>query len=64
MESEQKFGTKKTVRGGSRKAFVDEIHNLNFSPNVTVGNKSRRKRLGEHTACMCKMRNTYRILIQ
>jgi hypothetical protein len=50
MESEQKFKTKKPVIGGSDKSYADDIHNLYLSPNVTVVNKSRRKRLARRTA--------------
>jgi hypothetical protein len=45
----------------SRKLHNEEIHNLNFKPNIIRMNKSRRIRLVRHVPWMGK-RNAYRVL--
>jgi hypothetical protein len=47
------------ARGKLRKLHNEELHNLNFSPNVISVNKSSRMRWAESVASKGEKRNPY-----
>jgi hypothetical protein len=58
------FGAKKDgVTGEWRKLYNEELHDLNFSPNIVRVIKSRRTIWTGHVARMGEERGVYRILV-
>jgi hypothetical protein len=50
--------------GDWRRLHNEELHNLYVSPNIMRVIKSRRMRWAGHVACIGKMINAYKILIE
>jgi hypothetical protein len=57
------FGPKWDKNGSWRKLHNDELHSLNFSPNIVRVIKARRVWLAEHVARMGEGRGVYRVLV-
>jgi hypothetical protein len=58
------FGPKKDgVKGGWRKLYNEERHNLYSSPSIIRIIKSRRMRLTGHVSRMGEKKNVYRLLV-
>jgi hypothetical protein len=51
------------VKGGRRKLYIEELHNLYLSPNIIRIINSGRIKWVEHAARMRAKRNTYRMLV-
>ena len=58
------FGPKRDdVKGKWRKLHIEELNDLNCSPNIVRVLKSRRMRWAGHVARMGKRRGVYRVLV-
>jgi hypothetical protein len=57
------FGTKREVRGESRKLHKQKLNDLNSSPNIVQVIKSRGMRWARQIACMGERRDVYRVLV-
>jgi hypothetical protein len=59
------FGPKKEeVLEGWRRLHNEKFHNLYTSPNIVRVIKTRRMRWEGHVACIEKIRNAYKILVE
>jgi len=52
------------MAGGFRRLHTEKLHNLYYSPNITMVIKLRKMRWAGHVACMKEMRHAYNIFIE